>query len=190
MRRHLHGDYRYVWLVPPANLWFRSPPASSILDPPTTTWAVGEGGHGACPHETIDPVFIQAQLINAFQSIVSRNTPPLEATVVTVGKIEEGGFAPNVIPTRFTFSGTLRSFSERNRDMLRERVRTICRGYGIAYECEISVEYQLTGLKAAGYPPVVSLDVLGCVCVGVCPGRAWLRSKRCLLVCPFCPLQV
>ena len=58
----------------------------------------GTGGHGSAPQGTVDAVVVAAQLINALQTIVSRNTSPTESCVLTLGKIE-GGFAPNVIAT-------------------------------------------------------------------------------------------
>ena len=60
----------------------------------------GKGGHGAAPHYSIDPILAAAQVINALQSIVSRNVPPLEPAVVTITSIH-GGEAFNVIPPRY-----------------------------------------------------------------------------------------
>jgi hippurate hydrolase len=70
----------------------------------------GKGGHGADPHETVDPVVTLAQAISALQSVVARNIDPQEAAVMTVGSIH-GGEASNVIPDAVEAKLTLRHFS-------------------------------------------------------------------------------
>lgn len=85
---------------------------------------VGKGGHGAMPEQTVDAVLMAAHTVVALQSIVSRNVKPLEAGVVTVGKIESGT-AFNVIPGEAILSGTTRTFSDEVRALLEKRVREI-----------------------------------------------------------------
>ena len=68
---------------------------------------IGLGGHGALPHETIDPFFITAQVINALNGIVSRRIYPFHPAVISIGSIH-GGFTENVIPDRVRITGTLR----------------------------------------------------------------------------------
>ena len=79
------------------------------------------GGHGAMPHQTSDPVLASAQLIVALQSLVSRETPPLEPAVLTIGSIH-GGTAPNIIPIRIEMQGTLRVFDPDVRERLLARI--------------------------------------------------------------------
>src|ERR1700694_2423036 len=67
----------------------------------------GPGGHAAMPHKAPDPVSASAQLIVALQTLVSRESPPLEPSVLTIGSIH-GGTAPNIIATRVELQGTLR----------------------------------------------------------------------------------
>ncbi|MBT1689104.1 amidohydrolase [Fulvivirgaceae bacterium PWU37] len=70
----------------------------------------GQGGHGAAPHETIDPIVLSAQMILAFQTIVSREINPLEPAVITVGSIH-GGTVHNIISDEVKLQLTLRSYS-------------------------------------------------------------------------------
>jgi amidohydrolase len=67
----------------------------------------GKGGHGAMPHEVVDPVFIAAHVVLALHGIVSRRLHPLDPAVVSIGSIH-GGAAENVIPERVDMSGTIR----------------------------------------------------------------------------------
>lgn len=80
----------------------------------------GKGGHGASPHQTVDPIIIATNIINALQTIVSRGTDPMDAVVVTVGSIH-GGNAGNVIPDKVTLTGTVRTFTPESRDATEDR---------------------------------------------------------------------
>jgi amidohydrolase len=71
----------------------------------------GPGGHGAAPHETADPIVAAARVVEALQTIISREVSPLEPAVVTVGTIR-GGEAVNVIPQRVRLTGTARWFGD------------------------------------------------------------------------------
>ena len=71
----------------------------------------GLGGHGARPEATKDPIVMSAQFINAIQTIVSRQTPPQDPAVVTVGSIH-GGTKRNIIPDQVTMLLTIRTFSD------------------------------------------------------------------------------
>lgn len=71
----------------------------------------GKGGHGAAPHQTIDPIVLSAQMILAFQTIVSREIDPLQSAVITVGSIH-GGTVYNIIPDHVKLQLTLRSYSD------------------------------------------------------------------------------
>ncbi|HYV32726.1 MAG TPA: amidohydrolase, partial [Candidatus Binatia bacterium] len=71
----------------------------------------GAGGHGAWPHKTKDPVVLAAQTVLALQTIVSRETDPLESAVVTVGSIH-GGTKHNIIPDEVKLQLTVRSFTD------------------------------------------------------------------------------
>ena len=91
----------------------------------------GVGGHGAFPHTTKDPIVLAAQAILAFQTIVSRETEPGNAAVVTVGSIH-GGTKHNVIPDDVNLQITVRSYTDEVRKNAVESIRRISRGLAIA----------------------------------------------------------
>ncbi len=84
----------------------------------------GEGGHGAAPHTTIDPIVLSAQMIQAYQTIVSRRIAPMESAVVTVGSIH-GGTVHNIIPDQVTMQLTLRSYSPEVREEMVSSIKRI-----------------------------------------------------------------
>ncbi|WP_408006892.1 M20 family metallopeptidase [Pseudalkalibacillus sp. A8] len=84
----------------------------------------GNGGHGAMPHETVDPVVIASQLVLNLQQIASRKTDPLKSIVVTIGSIKSGE-ALNVIPDTAYIGGTVRSFDEDVRNEAEKLIRHI-----------------------------------------------------------------
>jgi amidohydrolase len=100
----------------------------------------GKGGHAAMPHRTVDPVFIAAQLVNAFQGIVSRNADPLESLVISVTQFH-AGHAQNVIPQTAELAGTVRTLQKDMRDFAEARMKEVAAGIGLAYGAEIKVNY-------------------------------------------------
>ncbi len=109
----------------------------------------GKGGHGALPHQAVDPVAAAAQIITAMQTIVSRNLSPLESAVVTVATVRAGE-AFNVIPQTAELTGTIRSFDEAIREKIVERMNEIVVGVAGAMGCEASLDIQKIT------PPVIS----------------------------------
>ena len=91
----------------------------------------GIGGHGAYPHVTKDPIVLAARIVVALQTIVSRETRPVDPAVVTVGSIN-GGTKSNVIPDEVKLQLTLRSYSASVRAHTIEAIKRICRGEAIA----------------------------------------------------------
>lgn len=85
---------------------------------------IGQSSHGAEPHKAVDPIVISANIINAIQTIVSRNTNPLEPSVITIGSIE-GGYARNIIASKVHMSGIIRMLNEEKRDEIVTRVENI-----------------------------------------------------------------
>jgi len=110
----------------------------------------GSGGHAAGPHHTVDPIALCAPVITAVQQIVSRRLDPLESGVVTIGTIN-GGTVNNVIPGSVTMTGTLRSFSEKSRQLLRDELR---KAFSIVEP--LGGQFELT--IHAGYPPTVNSE--------------------------------
>ena len=91
----------------------------------------GIGGHGAYPHTTKDPIVLAARIVLALQTIVSRETRPVDPAVVTVGSIH-GGTKHNIIPDEVKLQLTLRSYSDQVRQHTLAAVKRICRGEAIA----------------------------------------------------------
>ncbi len=101
----------------------------------------GRGGHGALPHETVDPVIASAQIISALQTIVSRNVSPLDTAVISVCHVKAGE-AFNVIPQSAVFTGTFRTFLPAIRQSVIARFETIVRGIAEALNCEATIKIQ------------------------------------------------
>jgi amidohydrolase len=95
----------------------------------------GKGGHGAMPQGAIDPILASAQIINALQSIVSRNVAPLDSAVVSVTQFH-GGDAFNVIPQTVELGGTIRTFDPQVRELVLKRVAEITSGISEALGCQ------------------------------------------------------
>ena len=91
----------------------------------------GLGGHGARPEATKDPVVMSAQFINAIQTIVSRQTPPQEPAVVTVGSIH-GGTKRNIIPDQVTMLLTIRTFSDQVKSNILADLTRTAQGVALA----------------------------------------------------------
>ena len=109
----------------------------------------GVGAHGAFPHRGIDPVVIAAEIVLALQTIASRSTDPLQASVVSVTWVR-GGFTHNVIPESVTLSGTTRAFLPEVQDMIERRIRQIAEGVALAHGASADVDYYRR------YPPTVN----------------------------------
>jgi amidohydrolase len=99
----------------------------------------GKGGHGAAPHQGIDPIVAAAQMINAMQSITSRNVDPLDTAVVTVGALHSGD-AFNVIPAIAEMKGTIRTYKKETKEIVHRRLREICEGVAAAMGCSAELE--------------------------------------------------
>lgn len=109
----------------------------------------GKGGHAAMPEDTIDPVVIAAQIIQALQTIVSRSIAPHDTAVVSVTCVE-AGTADNIIPSHATLRGTIRTFDETVRQRVLQRVRELATGIAAANggHAEVALE--------DGYPVLIN----------------------------------
>ncbi len=108
-----------------------------------------KSGHGAMPHTAIDGIYVASQLINNYQSIVSRNIEPVEGAVLTVGKIH-GGEARNVIARKVKIEGTIRAFSQEVYDKIKSRMDEINKGFEKMYGVSIDLKFNDM------YPPVIN----------------------------------
>lgn len=109
--------------------------ASSVF----TLTVQGKGGHGAAPHESIDPILAAAHIVTALQSIVSRNVDPQESVVVTIGQMT-AGTTYNVIPDHATLKGTVRSYNNEIHHIIYRRILEMARSVSTAFRCSASME--------------------------------------------------
>mmetsp|Transcript_4718 Transcript_4718/g.16910 ORF Transcript_4718/g.16910 Transcript_4718/m.16910 type:complete len:470 (-) Transcript_4718:247-1656(-) len=100
----------------------------------------GKGGHGAIPHQTVDPVVAASAIIMALQTLVSRNTVPTEAAVVSVTKIHAGD-ANNVIPSAVEIGGTYRALSPDVFSWLQGAIKEKVQNVAAAYGCTATVDF-------------------------------------------------
>lgn len=105
-----------------------------------TIRVTGRGGHAAMPHLSVDPIVIAAQIVGAFQTIVSRQVDPLDTAVVTVGSIQ-AGTTFNVIPESAVLRGTCRTFRKETRKLAHRRVVEIATGVAKALGGRAEVDY-------------------------------------------------
>ena len=109
----------------------------------------GKGAHAAMPHLGVDPVLIASHLIQAFQSLVSRETKPIDATVVSVTQINAGE-ATNVIPDTCVMKGTVRTFSAQALDTIEQGMARICHQLPPAFNARAEFSF------LRNYPPTIN----------------------------------
>jgi hippurate hydrolase len=136
--------------VPAGQFGFVTGPAMASVDRASVR-VRGKGGHGAAPHETVDPIVAASHIVTALQTVVSRNINPLDAGVVTVASIH-GGEATNVIPEWVDLKLTTRSFRTDVRALLQTRVPALIRAQAESFGADADVDYQL------GFPSVVNSE--------------------------------
>lgn len=105
----------------------------------------GKGGHAAYPHLAVDPVIIGAQIILAFQNIVSREVDPIDTAVVTVSQVNAGE-AFNIIPETCTLVGTVRTFETETQKFIKQKIYDIVQGISGMHGAKSTITY------TDGYP--------------------------------------
>ena len=110
---------------------------------------LGRGGHGAMPHQAVDPIPAAAQLVTLLQTIPSREIAPKDPVVLTIGKLE-AGTTFNVIPDSAHMYGTTRTFDDAVRASLPDRMERMVEGLCDAMRLDYEFEYSW------GYPPTVN----------------------------------
>jgi hippurate hydrolase len=109
----------------------------------------GHGGHGALPHEAVDPIVAASSLVMALQTIVARSVDPMETAVVSVCMIH-GGTQPNVIPDTVELQLTTRAFTDKVRDTIRERIKVLAETHAAAYGATAEV------IHPPGFPALIN----------------------------------
>jgi amidohydrolase len=105
----------------------------------------GKGGHGAQPHQNIDPIVAMAQVITALQQVVSRVASPIIPSVLSFGKVIANG-ATNIIPNEVYLEGTFRTLDEEWRAKAHESIVKIAKGVSESFGCQCDIEIR------KGYP--------------------------------------
>jgi amidohydrolase len=100
----------------------------------------GKGSHAALPHNGIDPVPIACQMVQAFQTIVSRNMKPIDAGVVSVTMLHAGE-ATNVVPDSCELQGTVRAFRDEVQDLIERRMKQIAEHVCAAHEATCEFDF-------------------------------------------------
>jgi amidohydrolase len=111
----------------------------------------GRGGHASAPHDCLDPIPVACEIVQAFQTLVTRRVNAFDPAIVTVAKIE-AGTTRNVIPETASLLGTIRTVSEKTRTIMLEGVRRVAEGVAAAHGAEVAVEL------IRGYPVTVNDD--------------------------------
>ncbi|MGB2815778.1 MAG: M20 aminoacylase family protein [Burkholderiaceae bacterium] len=109
----------------------------------------GKGAHAAMPHNSIDPVTTACQMVQAFQTIVTRNKRPIDAGVISVTMIHTGE-ATNVIPDSCEIQGTVRTFTLEVLDLIERRMREVAQHTCAAFDANCEFEF------VRNYPPTIN----------------------------------
>ena len=109
----------------------------------------GKGGHAAMPHNAIDPVPVACQIVQGFQTIISRNIKPVEAGVISVTMLRAGE-ATNVIPDSCELRGTVRTFTTPVLDLIEQRMRAMAQQIASAFGTQCEFQFM------RNYPPTIN----------------------------------
>ncbi len=110
----------------------------------------GKGGHAAAPHLSIDPITVAFDIGNAYQKIITREVNPLQPAVISITRVI-AGTAFNIIPEDVEMWGTIRTFNEKVRDYIVDRMKQITEGYANSMRCK--GEFTLT---MENIPPTIN----------------------------------
>ncbi len=150
--------------TPVGDIRIGSGPSSGGVDNFFVT-ILGKGGHGARPHEAVDPIWISAHLIFALNGIISRQIDPFAPAVVSIGSIH-GGAAENVIPDQVTLSGTIRYMDAEVQKQIHREIEKACSiacslGGDYSLKVMISDPPMINDAKVVGFVQEVASDLLG-----------------------------
>ncbi|MDP5360916.1 MAG: amidohydrolase, partial [Paracoccaceae bacterium] len=109
----------------------------------------GVGGHGAYPYETADPVVAAVGIVNAIQTIVSRNHKPYNDLVISITQIHTGS-ADNIVPEKAYINGTVRTMDKDTQAMVHKRLKEVVAGHAAAYNVQAELVYEY------GYPATIN----------------------------------
>ena len=102
---------------------------------------IGRGGHGSAPHQTIDPVYVAAQVITALQGVSGRMIDPVQPFVITIGSVHSGT-KENIIPDEAILQGTIRTLDEATRKRAKAKVEQVAQGVSKAFGANATIEFE------------------------------------------------
>lgn len=108
----------------------------------------GKGGHAARPADTVDPINIMAYIQSGIQSLISREATPFETNVISITSVEAGGTAYNIIPDHGIMRGTLRTYEEGQRTLLKKRLKELVETIASAFRAKGEVCFLGEGIPA------------------------------------------
>ncbi|MBL8349141.1 MAG: amidohydrolase [Burkholderiaceae bacterium] len=161
-------------------LGFITGPAMASSDSAVIT-VTGNGGHGAMPQMSVDPVVAASAIVMSLQTIVSRNVPPLDTAIVTVGAFH-AGTTFNVIPEKAELKLTIRALRPQVRDQLQQRITEVAQAQAAVYGASAEVAYDrrypvlVNDAEATDFARRVALDWVGEA--GVMPNLAPLTGSE------------
>lgn len=110
---------------------------------------IGSGGHAAHPHQTVDAIAVSGEVITSLQQIVSRQIPPIDSVVITIGTIE-GGTATNIIAPTVKMTGTVRTLNPKLRKLLPTKMENVIKGITAAFGATYEFKYNF------GFPSIIN----------------------------------
>lgn len=137
---HVRGDYQYDGQIQVCSGYAMA--ASDAFE----ITIQGKGGHGAAPHDTVDPTVVAAFVVNQLQTLISRNKNPLLAGVLTTAVFQTKSHTANIIADSSFLKGTVRTFDPELRDLIEQRMRTMVEGICAGFGATCSIKY------TRGYP--------------------------------------
>jgi amidohydrolase len=131
-----------------------------------TIRVLGRGGHASAPHHALDPIPIACEIVQAFQTMITRKVDVFDPAVVTIGQII-AGTTNNVIPEHADIIGTMRAVSERTRSLVQDQLRRVAEGIAAAHEATATVTIEpgypvtVNNVDFAALSTAVATDLLG-----------------------------
>ena len=150
---------------PEGTLGFLAGPAMASSDTVVLT-VHGKGGHGAMPQLAVDPVVAASAIVMALQTIVSRNVPPLDMAIITVGAFHAGS-AANVIPQQAELKLTVRALRPQVREQLKQRITEVARAQAAVFGATVDIDYprrypvRVNDAECTAFARQVALDWVG-----------------------------
>ncbi|MBP2025914.1 M20 metallopeptidase family protein [Peptoniphilus stercorisuis] len=120
---------------------------------------IGKGGHAARPADAIDPINIMSHIQLAIQSLISREATPTETNVISITSVKAGEGAYNIIPDKAIMKGTLRTYNEEQRALLKVRLKEISEQIASVFKANAKITYHGDGIPALHCNEILSEEL-------------------------------